>query len=90
VDQVEKQKHIVEIGGKSYSLISTHSPAHVERILHLLNTRLRDFSSVSSLKNHETTIVLSALSLADELISAQDDNTRLRRDLQEAYEKIKR
>ena len=78
---MEKQKHIVSIGGKTYSLLTTHSATQVERIVLLLNDRLRDLSSAASSLNSDTVMVLSALSLADELITSQDDNTRLRREL---------
>lgn len=78
---MEKQKHIVSIGNKSYSLLTTNSTTQVERIVLLLNDRLRDLSSAASSLNADTMMILSALSLADELITSQDDNTRLRREL---------
>lgn len=81
---MEKQKHIVRIAGKSYSLLTTHSDSHVQRIVLLLNNRLRDLSSASSFKDIQTMTILTALSLADDLIASQDDNTRLRRELDEA------
>ena len=90
MEHVEKQKQIVKIGGKSYSLVTSQSPAQIQRILHLINTKLNDFSSVSSINTSELPLMMSALSLADELIIAEDDNTRLRRELHEGYEKIKK
>lgn len=81
---VEKHKHIVYIGGKRYSLLTSHSDTHVERIVLLLNSRLRDLTSASSFKDFHSMTILTALSLADDLITSQDDNTRLRRELNEA------
>ena len=81
---MEKQKHIVRIAGKSYSLLTTHSDANVQRIVLLLNKRLRDLTSASFVKDSQTMTILTALSLADDLVAAQDDNTRLRRELDEA------
>lgn len=86
---MEKQKYIVDIGGKSYSLLTTHSASMVERIVLLLNTRLRDLSSAASSFNNDINMVLCALSLAEELVLAQDDNTRLRRELYKANESKK-
>ena len=78
---MEKQKHFVSIGGKNYSLLTTQAATQVKRIVLLLNNRLRDLSSAASSFNTDTLMVLCALSLADELITAQDDNSRLRREL---------
>ena len=83
---MEKQKHIVSVGGKNYSLLTTHSATQVERIVLLLNNRLRDLSSAASSLNNDTMMILCALSLTDELIMAQDANSRLRRELYEANE----
>ena len=39
--------------------------------------------------SRENAAIITALSLADELITAQDDNTRLRRELLEARQALK-
>ena len=85
---VDKEKREVRIAGKRYTLSALGTAEHVERMICLLNERLSEAAAVSSRTDRETAAIAAALSMADELIKAQDDNTRLRRELTEAHEHI--
>lgn len=86
---MEKKKREVIIAGKRYSLSTAGTAEQVDRMIALLNERLNEASAISSRLDTETAAIAAALSMADELIKAQDDNTRLRRNLTEAHEYAK-
>ena len=83
---MDKEKREVRIAGKRYTLSASGTAEHVERMIGLLNERLSEAAAVSPRTDPETAAIAAALSMADELINAQDDNTRLRRKLTEAHE----
>lgn len=83
---MDKEKREVRIAGKRYTLSASGTAEHVERMIGLLNERLSEAAVVSPRTDRETAAIAAALSIADELINAQDDNTRLRRELTEAHE----
>ena len=73
----------VQIAAKEYSLNSTDTPEHVQRTAALVDRKMRELMA-GGVANRESAAVLAALTYADELIRAQDDNARLRRKLDEA------
>lgn len=73
----------VTVAGRELSLNSTDSPEHVQRTAALVDRKLRELMA-GGIANREAAAILAALTYADELIRAQDDNTRLRRKLDEA------
>ncbi len=85
---METDKREVLIGGRKYTLSTHDSPEHVERMVRLLNGRLSETRALSTRGDQVTAVTAVALSLADELIKAQDDNTRLRKQLLEMHEQI--
>lgn len=84
---MEKEKREVRIAGRSYTLSSAETPEHIDRTVRLLNARLNEVYALSSRIDKETAAIAAALSLADELIKAQDDNTRLRKNLIQSNER---
>ena len=87
-EALDKEKREVRIAGKRYTLSASGTAEHVKRMIGLLNERLSEVAAVSPRTDRETAAIAAALSMADELINAQDDNTRLRRELTEAHEHI--
>ena len=73
----------VTIAGREFSLNSTDSPESVQRTAALVDRKMRELMA-GGIANREAAAVLAALTYVDELIRAQDDNTRLRRKLDEA------
>lgn len=83
---MEKELREVRIAGRKYSLSAIGSSEHIDRMVSLVNERIAEAAAVSQRIDKETAAVAVALSMADELIKAQDDNTRLRRLLTEAQD----
>ncbi len=73
----------VQIAGRDYTLSSAGSPEHTQRVAALVDRKMRELMA-GGVANRESAAVLAALTYAEELIRAQDDNTRLRRKLDEA------
>lgn len=70
----------LRIAGKDYTIRSADAPEHVHRMAVYVDRKITEMAH-SGFVNREDAAVISALTLADELFTAQDDNTRLRREL---------
>lgn len=76
---MEKQSIDILIAGKSYTLSSTDTVAHMRRVAALADRRLAELAAVHPGTHTDLLSMMAMLSFADELVKAQDDNTRLRR-----------
>ena len=72
--------YTLRIAGRDYTLTSADSPEHVRRVAVYVDRKITETAS-AGLMNREASAVIACLSMAEELMSAQDDNTRLRREL---------
>ena len=77
---MDKQKTSVRVAGKEYTLVSADSPEHISRVANFVDRRITE-TAFASRMNKENVAVLVALNMADELMKAQDENARLRREL---------
>lgn len=76
---MEKQKTTVRIQGKEYTLVSTDSPEHLSRVAAYVDRQLTETMRSGRIAAN-TASVLVAMNLADELMRAQDEVNRLRRE----------
>ena len=83
-----ERTYTLRVAGKDYTIASADAPEHVRRMGTYVDRKIAETAS-SGFMSRETATVICALSLADELITAQDDNTRLRRELLEARQALK-
>ena len=81
------QVYTLRIAGRDYTLTSSDAPEHVRRVAVYLDRKLAETAS-SGFLNREAAAVIAGLSIADELLSSQDDNTRLRRELMQARQEL--
>ena len=79
--------YTLRIAGRDYTLTSPDAPEHVSRVAVYLDGKLAEAAS-SGFVNRESAAVIAGLSIADELLTAQDDNTRLRRELLQARQEL--
>ena len=77
---MEKQKTIVRVAGKEYTLVSVDSPEYISRVANYVDRRITE-TAFATRMNKENVAVLVSMNLADELMKAQDENARLRREL---------
>lgn len=79
--------YTLRINGRDYTLTGTDSAEHMRRIGVYVDRKIAE-TGASAFMNREASAVIAALSIADELMSAQDDNTRLRRELMQARQEL--
>lgn len=80
---MDKNKTVVRIGGRDYTMVGVDSPEHIRRVAIYVNRKMEELTLASRMPQ-PMVAVLTALNIADELIKAQDENTRMRRELMEA------
>ncbi len=78
---MDKQKTVVYVGGRGYSLVSTESPEYMRRLAAYVDRKLREVAVATGRPSGEVA-VLSALNMADELMKAQGENSLLRRQME--------
>lgn len=79
---MEKQKITVRVAGKEYALVSSDSPEHLSRVAGYVDRQITETVFATRMPR-ETVTVLVAMNITDELMKAQDENSRLRRELNE-------
>lgn len=84
---MEKQKTTVVVAGREYTLVSTEPPEYMQRVAAYADRKLRE-SSLSSRLPRQQADALAAVNLADELLKAQDENSRLRRENRQLREAL--
>ncbi len=77
---MKKQATTLRVAGREYTLVSADAPEHLSRVAAYVDRRITETAFATRL-NRESAAVLTALNIADELMKAQDDNARLRREL---------
>ncbi|MDO5144780.1 MAG: cell division protein ZapA [bacterium] len=75
-----KQKTYVRVAGKEVALISEDDPAYLRRVAAYVDRKLNETAAAMRMSVPSAT-VLTAIALGDELMRAQDENQRLRREL---------
>lgn len=79
---MEKQKFTVSVAGKNYTLVSADPPAFVKRVAAYVDRRLSETASVTGLPSGQAA-VLTCFNLTEELLRAQDENTLLRKQMEQ-------
>jgi len=84
---MEKIRTTVKIAGREYALSSYDSVEYVQRVASLVDRRLSEMSMSTRLSANQVA-VLTAVKIADDMLKAQDEVTRLRRELSEARQEM--
>lgn len=77
---MNKETTTVRVAGKEYTLVSTDGAEHLERVAAYVDRRITE-TIYATRMTRENVAVLTAMNIADELLKAQDENARLRREL---------
>ena len=83
---MEKQRTTVRVAGKEYALVSSDSPEHLSRVAGYVDRQITETVFATRMPK-ETVTVLVAMNVTDELMKAQEENSRLRRELNALREK---
>ena len=77
---MNKNKVVVHLMGHDYTMVTDQSPEKVQRLARYVDRRMRELSILTH-AGEGMLPVLTAMTLADELFTAQDEVNRLRREL---------
>jgi len=77
---VKKNKVVIHLMGHDYALLTDQTPEQVQRTARYVDRKMRELAITT--RASETMVpMLTAMTLADELLRAQDENTRLKREM---------
>ena len=79
---MEKQKITVTVAGRNYTLVSNDPPEYVKRVAAFVDRKLNETAAVTNLSSGQAA-VLTCFNLAEDLLKAQDENTLLRRQMEQ-------
>ncbi|MGI5898813.1 MAG: cell division protein ZapA [Christensenellales bacterium] len=82
-----KNRTVVKVGGREYTMLSDEAPEYIHRVAAYVDRKMEEINVASKLSN-VMLAVLAALNITDELLKAQDDNARMRKDLGEARQQL--
>ena len=82
-----ERRYTLRIAGRDYTITSADAPERVRRVGVYMDRKIAE-TGASSFVNREAAAVIAGLTIADELLTAQDDNTRLRRELLQARQEL--
>lgn len=75
-----KTKTTVRICGREYTITGADSEEHIKRVAVFVDRRMEELLFATRLPQ-PMVAVLTAMNIADELMKAQDENTRIRKEL---------
>jgi cell division protein ZapA (FtsZ GTPase activity inhibitor) len=78
-ETMEQEPIAVSIAGKRYILTEQEDPDHIRLISDLTDRRIRETRLANPLLDREEAAVSAALSIADELVKANSEILRLRK-----------
>ena len=80
-----KNKIVVTIGGRDYTMVAVEDGAYVRRCAELVDQQLREVLAAGKLSQADAA-VLAAMNIADQLFKEQDASENLRRQVKENLE----
>ena len=84
---MEKTRTTVKIAGREYALSSFDSKEYMHRVAIYVDRKLQELSVATRLPGGELA-VLTAVNIADDMLKAQDENNRLRKELMELRQEL--
>ena len=78
---MEKNRILVNVGGKGYTLVSSDPPEYVERVAAYADRTLRE-TAVATRQSVSQAAVMTVISLSDQVLKSQDEISRLKKQLQ--------
>ncbi|NLG24403.1 MAG: cell division protein ZapA [Clostridiales bacterium] len=77
---MEKIRTTVRIAGKDYAMVGYDSEEYVRRVAIYVDRKIQELSVATRLPSADLA-VLTAINIADDMLKAHDENTRLRKEL---------
>ena len=77
---MKKNRVVVRLMGRDYALLTDQPPEETQRVAHYVDRRMRELA-ITARASEGVVSVLSAMTIADELFRAQEENIRLKKEL---------
>jgi len=77
---VKKNKVVIHLMGHDYALLTDQSPEQVQREARYVDRKMREVA-ITTRASDSMVATLTAMTVADELFRAQDENVRLKKEL---------
>ena len=77
---MKKNKVFIQLMGREYALLNDQDVKQVQRLSRYVDRKMREVS-LTTRAGESMVPMLTAMTLAGELFSAQDENTRLKKEL---------
>ena len=84
---MEKIRTTVRIAGHDYTLTSYDSQEHVQRVAKYVDRMINELNLATRLPSGQIA-VLAAMTIADDMVKARDEVTRLKKELAELHAKM--
>ncbi|MBQ3222149.1 MAG: cell division protein ZapA [Clostridia bacterium] len=84
---MEKIRTTVRIAGHDYTLTSYDSQEHVQRVAKYVDRMVSDMNLATRLPAAQVA-VLAAMSIADDMVKARDEVTKLKKELAELHAQL--
>ncbi|MBR4040108.1 MAG: cell division protein ZapA [Clostridia bacterium] len=78
---MKKNKVFIRLMGREYALLTDQDVGQVQRISRYVDRKMREVA-ITTRASDAMVPMLTAMTLAGELFSAQDENTRLKREIE--------
>ena len=78
---MKKNKVVIHVMGHDYPLLTDQAPEQVQRVARYVDRKMREVA-ITTRASESAVAVLSSITLADELFRAQDENIRLKKELE--------
>lgn len=75
-----RTRTVIKIDGKSYNIVGAESEEHIQRVAAYVDRKMQEIGFATRVGTAQQT-VLAALNIAEDLMRAQDENSRLRKEL---------
>ena len=77
---MNKNRVVVRLMGRDYTLLTDQPPENAQRVARYVDRRMRELA-ITARASESVVPVLSAMTIADELFRAQEENIRLKKEL---------
>ena len=86
---MDKIRTTVRVAGKEYTIASYDSQEHVQRVAAYVDRKMNELNLATRLPSAQLA-VLTAVNVTDDMLKAQDEVRRLRKELGEAREQLEK
>ena len=83
----EKRRIVLRVGGKDVPLISADTPEYLRRLERYVDRQLNE-TAMAARMPVSGAAVLTAIGMGDDLLKAEDENQRLRRENAELHQRL--